>query len=109
VTTRWWDPDDRDEASEDVERTPLQLEAGELAERENACARLRKLLADGRWHDAPELADVGGLRYGGRLYEIRHGQDGAPALDVEAEPHAHGGRQVWRYRIAVHGWQGRLL
>jgi hypothetical protein len=78
----------------------LQLEMGDLAARGNACSRLRRLLADGKWHSALELVEVGGLRYGGRLHEIRRGLDGAPALDVEAEAREHRGRQVWWYRAA---------
>jgi len=73
---------------------------GEITARRTACTRLRKLLADGRWHSALELVEVGGLRYGGRLHEIRRGQDGAPALDVECEAREQGGRQVWFYRAA---------
>lgn len=79
-------------------RVPLQLEAGDLAARETACARLRALLADGAWHSALELVEAGGLRYGGRLHEIRRGLDGGPPLDVAAEPREHAGRQVWHYR-----------
>jgi hypothetical protein len=78
--------------------TRLQLEAGDVAARETACARLRTLLADGRWHSALELVEAGGLRYGGRLHEIRRGEDGGRPLDVEAEPREHAGRQVWHYR-----------
>lgn len=52
------------------------------------------------WHSALELVEVGGLRYGGRLHEIRRGQDGAPALEVEAEARPQNGRTVWWYRAA---------
>ncbi len=82
-------------------RTTLSLEAGELAARENACVRLRKKLADGRWHSALELVEVAGLRFGGRLFEIRRGLDGGPALDVEAEARERGARQVWFYRLGT--------
>ncbi len=84
-----------------VEPAPLarlQLEAGEIVARDTACARLRALLADGAWHSALELVEAGGLRFGGRLHEIRRGLDGAPALDVEAEPRELHRRSVWHYR-----------
>jgi hypothetical protein len=84
----------------DDEPSRLELEAGDVAARDTACARLRALLADGGWHSALELVDVGGLRYGGRLHEIRRGLDGAPALDVEGEAREHRGRSVWWYRAA---------
>lgn len=79
-------------------RARLSLEMGDVAARETACARLRALLADGAWHSALELVEAGGLRYGGRLHEIRRGQDGGPPLTVAAEPREHAGRQVWHYR-----------
>jgi hypothetical protein len=113
VTSRrhWAEAADGDEGLDRNESGPsrLELEAGEVRARANACARLRALLADGRWHEAPELVEVGGLRFGGRLFEIRRGLDGAPSLDVEAEPRPRAGRVVWAYRVAVHGWQGKLL
>lgn len=49
------------------------------------CAKLRELLADGAWHDQDELADVGGRRYGARLYDIARGLDGGEALKVITE------------------------
>jgi hypothetical protein len=82
------------------ERAGLELDMGDLAARGTACARLRALLADGAWHSALELVEVGGLRYGGRLHELRRGADGEPALDVDAEARPHRGRQVWWYRVA---------
>lgn len=85
------------------DRAALSLEAGDLAARETACARLRTLLGDRAWHSALELVDVAGLRYGGRLFELRRGLDGGPALDVEGEARAHGNRTVWWYRIAPGG------
>lgn len=102
----WTEATERDEEPSAVPVTShgtprLQLEAGDVAARGSACARLRALLADGRWHSALELVDAGGLRYGGRLHEIRRGLDGEPALDVEAEAREHGRRQVWHYRAAV--------
>jgi hypothetical protein len=95
----------QEEAEERAEEAPappprLELEAGDLAARETASARLRALLADGQWHSALELVDAGGLRYGARLLEIRRGLDGAPALDVQGEAHEYRGRTVWRYRAA---------
>jgi hypothetical protein len=81
-------------------RSRLSLEMGEVSARETACARLRKLLADGAWHSALELQEVAGFRYGGRLFELRRGDDGGPALDVEAEARAGGARQLWWYRVA---------
>lgn len=101
MSTKHWSETDEREDRDEAAPSRLELEAGDVRARANACARLRALLADGRWHDAPELVQVGGLRYGGRLHEIRRGQDGAPALDVEAEPHARGGRQVWALPAAA--------
>jgi hypothetical protein len=80
-------------------RTRLALEMGEVRARSTACERLRELLGDGDWHSALELADIGGLRFGGRLFELRRGQDGGPPLDVEAQPREHAGRLVWWYRV----------
>ncbi len=105
----WSEPGEERDRGEDVEPSSLQREAGDVTARENARARLRKLLADGRWHSALELVDVGGLRYGGRLHEIRRGLDGAPALDVESEARPLGGRNVWYYRARLGPWQGSLL
>ncbi len=87
----------------------LQLEAGEIVARDTACARLRALLADGLAHSAFELVDVAGLRYGGRLHELRRGLDGKPPLDVTGEPRQHGARLVWFYRLASPPEQGSLL
>ena len=75
-----------------VGRRRLEIEAGDVAARETACARLRAVLGDSAWHSALELVEAGGLRYGGRLHEIRRGLDGAPALEVEAEPRELPGR-----------------
>lgn len=58
------------------------------------CERLRALLADGRWHLADELREVAGWRYGARLYELRHGLDGGPAITVEVR--AAGGTHEYR-------------
>lgn len=55
---------------------------------------LRQLLADGRWHDMRAMQEAGGFRYGGRLLEIRRGEDGLPALEVEARGKAN----AWEYR-----------
>jgi hypothetical protein len=82
------------------ERAAIELDMGNLAARGTACARLRALLADGAWHSALELVQVGGLRYGGRLYEIRRGDDGSPPLDVETAARCQGRRQLWFYRVA---------
>jgi hypothetical protein len=78
----------------------LALTFGDLAAIGTACAKLRAFLADGAWHSALELVQVGGLRFGGRLHEIRRGLDGQPALDVETEARSHNGRRVWWYRLA---------
>jgi hypothetical protein len=90
------------EAAEDGDDGPaaLSLEAGDLAAHASSCQRLRALLADGAWHSALELVERVGLRYGSRLHEIRHGLDGAPALNVEAESRSWEGRRVWVYRLA---------
>ena len=34
--------------------------------------RIRALLADGRWHSMAEMERAGGMRYGARLFELRH-------------------------------------
>ncbi len=82
------------------EPTRLELEAGDATSRENRCVKLRRLLADGEWHSALELHDTAGMRFGGRLHELRRGLDGLPALDVIGEARAHAGRTVWWYRLA---------
>lgn len=97
---RHWSDTERDQELAAGAPLRLQLEAGDLAARETACARLRKLLADGQWHSALELVDVAGLRYGGRLHELRRGLDGGPPLDVESQARQQGRRQVWAYRAA---------
>jgi hypothetical protein len=48
-------------------------------------ARLRKLLADGQWHNALAMMEAGGMRYGARVHEIRRGEDGRPAWRVDME------------------------
>ncbi len=65
-----------------------------LAEKDK-CLALRSLLADGRWHGMAELQDVAGYRYGGRVHEVRRGDDGRPPLTVEAK---RGARNEWQYR-----------
>ncbi len=110
IPRHWAETDGGEERVGGSAPTRLEVEAGEVRARANGCGRLRKLLSDGAWHSALELVDVGGLRYGGRLHEIRHGLDGSPALDVEGEPQVRGGRPVWRYRARpVAPWQARLL
>lgn len=83
-------------AAEPAHPTVLQVEVRALARREGARARLRRLLADGRWHGSDELVAAGGLRFGARLLELRRGLDGRPPLDVDTDQ--HDGK--WRYRIA---------
>lgn len=73
------------------EPTRLELEAGDVAARSTACARLRALLADGRWHSALELVDHGGLRYGGRLYEIDTGSMASRPSTSRPRPASTGG------------------
>jgi hypothetical protein len=70
-----------------------------IVQRDNAATRLRALLSDGRWHSATELQAVAGRRYGARLMEIRRGEDGRPALEVEGEPTKSGDCE-WRYRVS---------
>ncbi|WP_242344010.1 hypothetical protein [Anaeromyxobacter terrae] len=79
-------------------RAALSLEMGDVRARETACTRLRALLAGGAWRSALELVEAGGLRYGGRLHELRRGEDGGPPLEVESEVREHNGRRVWWYR-----------
>jgi hypothetical protein len=94
-----WSEADRDpEAPAAAGRAAGLSLRGEITARRTACSALRKLLAGGGWHSALELVEVGGLRYGGRLYEIRRGLDGGPPLDVEGEAREQGRR--WFYRIA---------
>jgi hypothetical protein len=99
--------DERDPA--DVAPAQLQVEAGEAVARTSHRARLRAALADGQWHSSAELAEIAGLRFGGRVYELRRGADGLAALDIEAEARVLGGRQRWFYRLRpAQPWQGRL-
>ena len=62
-----------------VSLSPVSLEMGEVVARAAASFRLRKLLADGAWHSALELAEVGGLRFGGRLFDPARARRGAAA------------------------------
>ena len=53
----WSEPPDGEDGDEGGP-SMLQLEAAEVKARASACAKLRALLADGRWHDvAIELVD----------------------------------------------------
>jgi hypothetical protein len=82
--------------------------AAPIAARRGACARLRRVLADGAWHSALELLEVGGLRYGGRLHEIRRGDDGGQPLAVEGEPRSGERGRLWFYRVAPPRGQAAL-
>jgi hypothetical protein len=53
--------------------------------RPTKCAKLRRLLADGRWHSMRELQDVAGWRYGGRLFDCKIGRDGGEPMDHETK------------------------
>jgi hypothetical protein len=41
-------------------------------------AAVLELLADHQWHSGPELVEVGGMRAGARVHELRRGEDGGP-------------------------------
>lgn len=101
---RHWTEPDEDEPPL-APSAARSLEAAELGKRANACQKIRALLRDGAWHGSPELADVGGMRFGARLLEIRRGADGDRPLDVEAEARPRGGRMVWFYRARGGGWR----
>lgn len=52
--------------------------------RPTKAARLRELLESSRcWHSNRELAEVGGIRFGARLEELRSGWDGYRPLAIE--------------------------
>lgn len=77
----------------------LRHDAAAVTRRAGKAAALRRLLADGAWHTATELEAVGGRRYGARLHEIRRGDDGRPAVEIEGQ--RRGGARgdcEWRYR-----------
>jgi hypothetical protein len=95
VPRHWTEVYDRD----DQDKPPAA--AGELELRGGACARLRRLLADGTWHSTGELIEAAGHRFGARLLEIRRGRDGRPVLAIEREQRREGGRQVWFYRAVA--------
>lgn len=40
------------------------------------------ILSDGRWHSALELIEVGGIRAGARVHELRRGEDGGPCRRI---------------------------
>lgn len=98
----WSEAGERDEDASPT-RAALSLETGDLRARGTACARLRRLLSDARWHEVGELVAAGGLRFGARLLELRRGLDGAPPIDIDAERRPRAGRFVWFYRLAPLG------
>jgi hypothetical protein len=67
----------------------------EIDRRQAKLAPLRKLFADGQWHDMHQLAAVAGMRYGARIFELRRGDDGEPPLDIEKRQVRPG---FWEYR-----------
>ena len=44
----------------------------EMATRASHKNSIRALLSDGRWHSMAEMERAGGMRYGARLFELRH-------------------------------------
>ena len=44
----------------------------EMATRASHRNSIRALLSDGRWHSMAEMERAGGMRYGARLFELRH-------------------------------------
>lgn len=56
---------------------------------------LDRLLSDGRWHPAPECSEAGGARFGGRIFDLRHGVGGRPKRIIEGR-RVKGG--LWEYR-----------
>ena len=44
----------------------------EMATRASHRNSIRALLSDGGWHSMSEMERAGGMRYGARLFELRH-------------------------------------
>ena len=44
----------------------------EMATRASHRNSIRALLSDGKWHSMAEMERAGGMRYGARLFELRH-------------------------------------
>ena len=44
----------------------------EMVTRSSHRKRIRALLSDGGWHSMDEMERAGGMRYGARLFELRH-------------------------------------
>jgi len=59
----------------------------------HARGRIRELLWDLRWHGHKELAEVGGVRYGGRVLELKR-----EGFAIESQ----GGEDGKNYRLANH-------
>lgn len=62
------------------------------------CARLRAYMADGAWHAAADLAEVGGSRFAARLFEIRRGEDGGTPVAYECRS-VGGSDTAFEYRL----------
>lgn len=74
-----------------------------LKKRKTKAAALRELMTTGPrawgWFTQQELIAAGGLRYGGRLHEIRRGDDGELPLAVDCIAlDSEGGRYSYRLR-----------
>ena len=65
----------------------------EMATRASHRNSIRALLSDGRWHSMAEMERAGGMRYGARLFELRHHDK----LCIEARRIKAG---VYEYRLA---------
>jgi hypothetical protein len=60
--------------------------------------RLRAVLADGEWHEGPELDERVGWRFGAAIQRIRNGWDGCPPWYIAKERVTADGR-IWRYKF----------
>lgn len=71
---------------------------------DNACGRLRRLMADGAWHSSGELEHVGGRRFPARLHDIERGADGLPSLAYDCRAvDGHEGAYEYRLRAWADG------
>ena len=68
----------------------LDLPLPERRRRRSNRDRVRQALADGAWHTAAELVEIGGLRFGARVHELRH----AEGCNVEVR--VEGGASAYR-------------
>lgn len=70
----------------------ISIPREEARRRRSHCEKLLGLLSDGNWHTQAEMVSAGGMRYGARLFEMRHTQD----LTIERR---QVGADEWQYRL----------